>query len=99
MAFSPLRVALLVIGGLLLGAALLLLGARCYGPAAAAGFWGALIVFGVLFERWRYKPLTEQAPTGPGWSATSERFVDPESGKLVTVYFHAATGERRYIGH
>ena len=34
---------------------------------------------------------------GPEWVATGERFVDPETGKLVTVYYHPATGERRYI--
>ena len=49
-----------------------------------------------LIERWRYKPLTARPP-GPDWQMTDERFVDPETGKLVTVYFHPATGERRYI--
>ena len=49
-----------------------------------------------MFERWRYKPLTD-ARLGPDWVATDERFVDPETGKLVTVYYHPATGERRYV--
>ncbi len=50
----------------------------------------------MLIERWRYKPLAGRPP-GPDWQRTDERFVDPETGKLVTVYFHPATGERRYI--
>jgi hypothetical protein len=40
--------------------------------------------------------LTAQRPGRDG-QATQERFVDPESGRLVTVFFNPATGERRYI--
>jgi len=56
----------------------------------------AVFLIGLAIERWRYKPLAERPP-GPDWQATGERFVDPETGKLVAVYFHPATGERRYI--
>jgi hypothetical protein len=70
--------------------------ADCQTPAAWVAGWGLVLIIGLLFERWRYKPLTG-ARLGPGWVATDERFVDPETGKLVTVYFHAATGERRYV--
>jgi len=42
------------------------------------------------------KPLAGRSP-GPDWTATDERFVDPETGKLVRVYYHAASGERRYV--
>ena len=49
-----------------------------------------------MIERWRYKPLADRSP-GPDWAATGERFVDPETGKLVTVYYHPANGERRYV--
>jgi hypothetical protein len=31
------------------------------------------------------------------WRATPERFVDPETGRLVTVFFNATTGEGRYV--
>ena len=55
-----------------------------------------VLLLGLLVERWRYQPLGERPP-GPDWQATSERFVDPETGKRVTVYFHPATGERRYV--
>ena len=51
---------------------------------------------GLLIERWRYQKLTA-APPGLDWQRTDERFVDPETGKLVTVYYHPASGERRYV--
>jgi hypothetical protein len=93
---SALRLALYVLGAFaVVGAALLaLLGC---GPAAAglAG-WALVLIVGLLIERWRYKPLAERSP-GPDWTATDERFVDPETGKLVTVYYHPASGERRYV--
>ena len=66
------------------------------GPAIIGAVWGTLLLIGVVFERWRYKPISG-APFGPGWSVTDERFVDPATGKPVTVYFNAATGERRYV--
>jgi hypothetical protein len=65
---------------------------------AAVGLtgWGLILLIGVAIERWRYKPLTKRSP-GPDWTVTDERFVDPETGKLVTVYYHPASGERRYV--
>jgi hypothetical protein len=93
---SALRAALYAIGGLAIAGAVVLALFGC-GPAAIglAG-WALVLVVGLLIERWRYKPLAERSP-GPDWTATDERFVDPETGKLVTVYFHAASGERRYV--
>ena len=93
---SALRAALYAIGGLSVAGAVALALLGC-GPAAIglAG-WALVLVVGLLIERWRYQPLAEHSP-GPDWTATDERFVDPETGKLVTVYFHAATGERRYV--
>jgi hypothetical protein len=29
--------------------------------------------------------------------STNERFIDPESGKTVTVFYQPFTGERRYV--
>jgi hypothetical protein len=93
---AAVRGVLLLIAGLLLagGGALAMLGA----VPAAVGLtaWGLILIVGLLIERWRYKPLAERSP-GPDWTATDERFVDPETGKLVTVYYHPATGERRYV--
>ncbi len=85
-----------IIGGLLAAGALGLAALRCFAPAGMLAVWAAILLVGLLIERWRYKPLAGRAP-GPDWQRTDERFVDPETGKLVTVYFHPATGERRYI--
>jgi hypothetical protein len=93
---AAVRGVLLLIAGLLLagGGALAMLGAM---PAAVGlTVWGLILIVGLLIERWRYKPLAERSP-GPDWTATDERFVDPETGKLVTVYYHPASGERRYV--
>jgi hypothetical protein len=93
---AAVRGVLLLIAGVLLagGGALAMLGA----VPAAVGLtaWGLILIVGLVIERWRYKPLAERSP-GPDWTLTDERFVDPETGKLVTVYYHPATGERRYV--
>lgn len=64
-------------------------------------FWEPVIVLAILFafmifERHRYKRILDDPP-GPQWQCTQERFVDPASGKMVTVYFDPATGQRRYV--
>ncbi|HEY1773784.1 MAG TPA: hypothetical protein VGH91_11410 [Gammaproteobacteria bacterium] len=57
--------------------------------------FGALLLLGTFFERWRYKPaVTPQSAKG---QPTGERFVDPESGALMEVWYDAATGERSYV--
>ena len=93
---SVLRGALYVIGGGLAAGAALVAFAGCLVVAAWLAGWACVLVIGLLIERWRYKPLTGRSP-GPGWQTTGERFVDPETEKLVTVYFNPTTGERRYI--
>jgi hypothetical protein len=92
-----LRATLLVIGGVMLAAAALgaLAGCRLAAVIPLA-LWGAILAGGVLVERWRYQLLSDNCP-GHDWQATPERFVDPESGRLVTVFFNPATGERRYV--
>jgi hypothetical protein len=93
-----LRSALLIVGGGALGLALV---AALAGAPFPLVMWltlvGAALVGGILFERGRYKPATPAHP-GPGWIVTDERFVDPESGEEVTVYYQPASGERRYVG-
>jgi hypothetical protein len=85
----------IIAGVFLVGAALLAV--LCIFPAAVMlAVWALILVVGLAIERWRYKRLGP-APSGPDWQRTDERFVDPETGKLVTVYFHPATGERRYV--
>jgi hypothetical protein len=85
----------------------LALGAVCFGfgvwglaTGFAGGFvftiFGVLLLAGTLYERVRYKANAKGAP-GPGWEKTSERFVDDETGKPVTVYIKPETGERTYV--
>ena len=57
---------------------------------------GACSVVRLSVEHWRYKPVSARTPE-QGWVATNERFVDPESGQLITVYYQPSTGERRYV--
>ncbi len=93
-----LRAALIVIGlALLVGAAAFASAGCGLGVTLRLALPGLLLIGAALFERWRYKRLSASRP-GAGWVATDERFVDPESGKLVTVYYHPSTGERRYVG-
>jgi hypothetical protein len=57
--------------------------------------WGLVLLLAVVFERWRY---TQRGDSGGGeWQATPERFIDPESGKLMQVLYQPVTGERRYV--
>jgi membrane protein implicated in regulation of membrane protease activity len=83
-----------------LGAAALVLGlilaVSGFPPAFVFLMWGVILVVGILIERFRYKPLESSQP-GPGWERTTERFVDDESGQLVTVYVQPGTGERKYV--
>lgn len=93
---SPLRAIVAIIGGLFAAGALVM-AILCVLPAAIMlAVWAAIFLVGLLIERWRYKKLSP-VPPGSDWQQTDERFVDPETGKLVTVYFRPATGERRYI--
>jgi hypothetical protein len=57
---------------------------------------GGALTAGTVFERVIYKPLLSDRP-GRGWTGTGERFVDPETGKTVDVFYNAASGERRYV--
>jgi hypothetical protein len=87
---------------LLFGLALLGLGGglalhlRSLFPALVPGGAGALIRLGTLFERHRYRRLGD-APPGRGWTDTGERFRDLETDAPVAVFFHAQSGERRYV--
>ena len=58
--------------------------------------WGVLLVAGLVFERFRYKPLETATPQG-NWVRTPERFIDDETGAPVTVWLDPKTGERKYV--
>lgn len=91
-----LRDALFFIGVAMLAGAVVLAEIGCPTLGWRLALFGLLLVVAALFERWRYKRLGSTHP-GSDWVATAERFVDPESGRLVTVYYRPATGERRYV--
>ncbi len=87
---------------LLLIATLALVAALAAGWQAGVVLWpptlfSALVVVAVVFENWRYSRPAAGHP-GPGWERTAERFIDPETGRMLTVWFNPATGERRYVG-
>jgi hypothetical protein len=56
---------------------------------------GAIALVSVLLER-SYGRVVRR-PLGENWRPTDEKFVDPDSGELVTVWMDPATGERRYV--
>jgi hypothetical protein len=53
-----------------------------------------LFVAGTVFERFYYRG--SDALDGD-WQPTSEKFLDEESGRPVTVWFNPKTGARRYV--
>ena len=55
----------------------------------------AVLAVGVFYERTLSRG--GGAPRGVGWTPTAERFRDQESGAMVTVWFNARTGKRRYV--
>jgi hypothetical protein len=57
--------------------------------------WAGVMAAAVFYERTLSRG--EGAPRGAGWAPTAERFRDQESGAMVTVWFNAKTGERRYV--
>jgi hypothetical protein len=57
---------------------------------------GAIVLFGMLAERWRYRRIEAPPPKGD-WQRTDERFIDPSTGDAVEVMFDPRTGERRYV--
>ncbi|HEX3429775.1 MAG TPA: hypothetical protein VHT03_02720 [Rhizomicrobium sp.] len=84
----------LALAAMALGALCLVVGADP--PAFTLFIWGAILLAAIVYERFRYKPLATASP-GAGWQRTNERFVDPDSGKTVTVYLQPGSGERQYV--
>lgn len=77
--------------GMVAGLALFIAGA---GPAVL--IICAVAMVALLAER-TYRGPARELPGGDGWTATKEKFVDPETGLATRVWYHAATGERRYV--
>lgn len=51
----------------------------------------------LLFRKGGYKRVALDAPPGPQWVQTEERFVDPSSGETLDVWFDPSNGERAYV--
>ena len=92
-----LRNIVLAAGGVLVAFGLVALMGGAYGAAALCLVWGAILVFGIVYERIAYKTIVEKVPAGNGWRRTAERFVDDKSGRTVTVWVKTLTGERAYV--
>jgi len=92
-----LRNIVLVAGGAMIVSGVMGVLAGNYGFAAFLLVWGAILVFGIVYERYVYKTILDRLPDGKGWSRTSERFADDKSGRMVTVYVKPLTGERAYV--
>jgi hypothetical protein len=89
-----LRSTALVLTAILLAAALA--GATVGWHTLPFGLAPAILMLGLLFERYVYKPIRPEPP-GPGWARTPEKFADPGSGQTVVVFYNKRTGERRYV--
>jgi|EndMetStandDraft_6_1072998.scaffolds.fasta_scaffold213093_2 hypothetical protein len=93
-----LRVAVLAVGLAMLFGASVSLAYDIPGLPLCLLIAGGTITVGTLLERVLYKPLLGVNP-GPGWQKTGERFIDPDSGKLVDVFYDPKSGERRYVAN
>jgi hypothetical protein len=56
-----------------------------------------VVLIWLLFRQGGYKRQPLDAPPGPDWQPTEERFVDPSSGEVLDVWFHPRSGERAYV--
>lgn len=63
--------------------------------------WCALVLLPpliwLLFRDGGYKRQPLDAPPGPDWVKTGERFIDPTSGEPVEVWFDPGSGKRSYV--
>ena len=92
-----LRNILLALGATMIAVGFIaLLGGSLAAPLIAM-IWGAVLVFGILYERYVYKTVVDKPPAGKYWARTTERFVDDKTGKTLTVYYNTLSGERAYV--
>ena len=92
-----LRNVVLALGGAMLALGVMGMFSGAWTFAIPLAVWGAIFVFGIVYERYVYKTIVETAPSGKGWNRTPERFVDEKSGRIITVYVKTLTGERAYV--
>jgi hypothetical protein len=65
--------------------------------AVWAGIIALVVLIWLVFRTGGYKRAPLNAPPGPDWQKTDERFVDPRSGETLEVWFHPRSGERAYV--
>ena len=92
-----LRNIILVAGGAMIASGAMALLAGNFPMGAFLLVWGAILTFGIIYERYAYKTILDHLPAGSGWTRTAERFVDEKSGRIVTVYVKPLSGERAYV--
>ena len=61
------------------------------------GAFLALILGWLFFRSGGYKRRPLDAPPGPDFRFTGERFLDPPSGEMLEVWYCPRTGERAYV--
>ena len=61
------------------------------------GVVALVVLVWFLFRSGGYKRQPLDAPPGPDWVRTGERFVDPTSGEPIEVWFHPSSGSRAYV--
>ena len=91
-----LRGAVLVVGILMLLAGVATAGLGVPGLPLWLLIAGGVLTAGTLLERVIYKPLLRERP-GAGWVKTAERFIDPDTGQPVDVFYNPTSGERQYV--
>ena len=90
-----LRAVLIVVTAILMCVGIALIAHGLYLPGWQLLGFSLLVLLGTLFERWRYRRISERSDDQ--WQRTSERFLDPVTGQPVDVLFNPRTGERRYV--
>ena len=91
-----LRRAILIVGILMLFCGAAALGLDVPGLSLWLLIVGGMITIGTVLERVIYKPLLRERP-GAGWVRTAERFIDPDTGQPVDVFYNPTSGERQYV--
>jgi hypothetical protein len=66
-------------------------------PLFPLGVFLALILIWLFFRKGGYKRRPLDAPPGPDFRFTGERFLDPPTGEMVEVWCRPRTGERAYV--
>ena len=95
---SVLRAALFVVCGILLTAAGWSAVAGCtLGATLRLAVPGLVLLFGLVVERWRYKPVTGRLPRRRTGFRPTSALSTRRAAKLVTVFYQPSTGERRYV--